>query len=275
MPNGIVININPAIFHFGGFELRWYSLTIILAIIAAVMIGVKRGRHRGFAADDMYSLAMWVILSGMIGARLFHVVDRFDYYLSHPAQILALQQGGLAIWGALGGGALAAVIFARVKRWSFIKLGDVLVPGILVAQMIGRIGCIINGDAYGDITSLPWGFIYTHPGAMIPASLFGVPTHPYPVYEMLWNGLTLLGILYLGRRVKTDGVLFLSYVSAYSLGRFLLTFVRLERDTAFGLQQAQVIALFLFVLAVSSIIYVYFIKRPARKTGDSLSLEAK
>ncbi len=127
--------------------------------------------------------------------------------------------------------------------------------------MSGRVGCIINGDAYGGTTSLPWAFIYVNPNALIPANLFGLPTHPYPVYEMIWDGLALLAILRLRHYFKKDGLMFLSYLSLYSLGRFVLTFVRQERVWFWGLQEAQVIALLAFAASLGIMVYLLS-KRP-------------
>ena len=257
--NGIVINIDPVIFHLGAFELRWYSLTIMLAIVAAVLIMAHQGKKKGIAPGEIYSLTLWVVISGMVGARLFHVIDQWEYYAGNPLQILQLQQGGLAIWGALAGGGLALILSARSRHLSLGRLVDAVAPGLLVAQIIGRFGCIINGDAYGGITSLPWAFIYTHPNALIPPNLFGLPTHPYPVYEIIWNAISLLVILRLGRRFKKDGLVFLSYLSLYSGGRFVLTFVRQENITLLRLQQAQIIAL--LTIAASIVLMVYLSKK--------------
>jgi phosphatidylglycerol---prolipoprotein diacylglyceryl transferase len=251
--NGIIININPVIFHLGPFELRWYSLAIVAAVIAATAISVRRSKEVGIAPDQIYSLALWAVLAGVIGARAFHVIDHWSHYAANPGQILQFQQGGLAIWGALAGGAIAAVVFARANNLSFLKLADTLTPGLLVGQMIGRIGCIVNGDAAGGLTTLPWAFIYTNPNAMVPADLFGLPTHPYPVYDMLWNGLTLLVVLQLGRRYRMVGLTFLAYLASYSIGRFVFTFVRQENIWFWGLQEAQVIALVGFAASVAAL----------------------
>jgi phosphatidylglycerol---prolipoprotein diacylglyceryl transferase len=255
--NGIVINIDPIIVHIGGFELRWYGVAIALAVVAAVVIGACRAKKKGIAADEIYLLAPWVLISGLVGARLFHVVDHFGYYVAHPLQILELQQGGLAIWGGLVCGGIASVVFARVRHIPLGRLVDTLAPALLVGQIIGRFGCIVNGDAYGGVSNLPWAFIYTNPNALIPANLLGVPTHPYPVYEMVWSAISLALILRLEKYFKTDGLVFLSYLSLYSIGRFALTFVRQEQVLFWGLEQAQVLAIAVLLSSLALFFYLW------------------
>ncbi len=244
---GIVIDIDPVLLRLGHFEVHWYSVFVLLAFAAGTAVALKRCKKIGMTSDQVYNLVMIVALGGLVGARLFHILDHLDYYLQDPVKMLGFQ--GLAIWGGLIGGGIATLIYTRVTRIALRPLADAVVPAVLAGQIIGRFACIVNGDAYGGTTTLPWGFIYVNPASMIPDQLKGIPTHPYVVYEQLWNALTLVVILVLGRRVKTPGFLFLTYVSAYAVGRLLLTAVRQETVLFWGLQEAQVVSL--AVLAVT------------------------
>ena len=157
---------------------------------------------------------------GIIGARLFHVIDYLgSTYISNPMQILQFWYG-LSIFGAILGGTLAVVIYARISNLHFGHFADAVAPAVILAQAIGRIGCTINGDAWGAPTSLPWAFVYIHPNAA--ATLFwGEPTHPSPLYEIIW------GIYGLRRSMAAEGTAQAGWlvVSALPVPVFLRAFL--------------------------------------------------
>lgn len=262
----IEIDINPVIAQLGPLALRWYSLMIMTGIIVGTWVAAKLGERRGISADDMYAAAFWVVGAGILGARLAHVIDRFDFYRANPTKILAIYEGGLAIWGAVIAGGVAGWLFARRHHIPFWRFADSASHGAILGQAIGRIGCIVNGDVAGRPTSGAWGFVYINPHALLPkVEYFNVPTHPYPLYEMGWD-LALFGLLFLvARHVRLDGAVFLTYCVVYALARFVLTFVREEEIFLFGLQQAQVFSIMVMLLAA----YVYLYLRGRHGRGGT------
>lgn len=248
--NGIVINIDPVLFRAGAVEVRWYGIAIIAAIVVAVVVAMREAKRVGLSTTEVIGVTPWLLLGGIVGARLFHVIDRWQYYAAHPLGIVMLQQGGLAIWGAVIGGGIVLLVYCLKRRLLLLLLADVLVPALLAGQIVGRFGCIVNGDAWGGPTSQPWGFIYIHPDALVPAALMGIPTHPYPVYEMLWNAAVLGVLLSLRGRLGRQGLLFAIYLALYAVGRFGLSFVRQEAEFWLGLQQAQWVALGVLAVAI-------------------------
>jgi len=242
---GITINIDPVIFRVGNFSLRWYSLIIIMAVLAALYFSWREARRLGLKPDAVTNLALWGIPGGIIGSRLVHVIDNLSYYLANPGKIIGGE--GQAIYGAILGGALAAWIGSKVHRIPFRKFVDLFAPGLIIAQAIGRLANIVNGDATGKPTDLPWAFTYTNSDTYAPQ---GVPTHPSPVYEIIWDLIVLGIVLRLRGRLRPDGSLFVLYLALYSVGRFLITFTRVNEPWRWGLVQAQIIALVILLVAV-------------------------
>ncbi len=265
----IVIDIDPVIFHLGSFALRWYGLFIGLAIFAAFLVALREARRRGVAEDDLYNLGMWGVLGGFVGARLFHVIDRWPDYITRPAAAFAIQDGGLAIYGAIIGGFAAGAIYARRRGLSIPQMADLAAPGLILAQAIGRIGCITTGDSLGGPTTLPWGVVYLNPGAMAPS--LGVAYHPTMVYEMIGDLLIFALLWRLRTRLKTEGTLFLVYLSLYSALKFGVTFFRREVLFLGGLQEAQVLSLAGGLTAVALLIWLAR-RGPATAGGPSLAV---
>ena len=238
----ITISIDPIIFSIGHFMLRWYSLIVLTAIVVGVWLAAREAERKGFNKEEIYDSALYVVLAGLIGARLFHVLDHWpDEFAANPMRALYIWEGGLAIWGGVIGGLIAVAILAWRRGWRLPALLDAVAPGLVLAQAIGRLACVITGDAMGKPTTGPLGFAYTSPNAMVPK--LGVYYTPMPVYELLAN-LGIFALLWqLRKRNWPDGLLFLVYLSLYSLMRFWLAFTSSYQIIAFGLTQSQIIAL--------------------------------
>lgn len=266
--NGIVIDVDPVIFHVGHFAFRWYALFTIIAAGAAWWLGTREARRKGLPTDRVEGSLVWIFAGAIVGARLFHVIDRPELYVAQPLEVLALWNGGLAAWGGIIGGIVGGLVYFRRAGLDLRTVLDAAAPAMILGQGLGRLACIPNGDAYGAPTNLPWAFIYTNPGAMVPPELRGVPLHPYAVYELVFD-VALFGVLWAVRKrrpfVAIPGLLFVAYLGAYSVGRFLLTYTRMEKVWFLGLQEAQVFSIAGFVAAM--VLLVLFLRPPHRAGG--------
>ena len=265
----IHIGIDPNIFTVGSFTMSWHGLLTGLAVLAAVILVARLAKEKGFTTEIVYSTALWGVVGGIIGARLFHVIDKWStIYQYHPIQALYFWEGGLSLYGALVGGFVFGITYAAIRKMPLGKVADLAAPGMILAQAIGRIGCLINGDAYGTPTSLPWGVIYTNPNAAASTVLGPPARHPVPAYEIIYDLIILALVLRLRKRLKNDWMLFLIYASAYALGRFGLDFLRGDETAIAGpLHQAQVISLAVMAIAVPLLIWLA--RRPAPQAAEA------
>ncbi len=251
----IAISIDPVLFSIGHFAVRWYSLILMIAAGLGIWIAARQAKQKGINEQDFNGAVSWVVVAGLIGARLFHVIDHWPHeYAANPIRAFYVWEGGLAIWGAVGGGFLALAVFAWRHHLPFGLVADIAAPGFVLGQAVGRAACIITGDAVGKPTTGPFGFAYTNPGAMVPQ--LGVYYTPTPVYEMLLN----LGIFFvlwqLRKRNFRQGIPFLIYLVLYSAGRFVITFWSSYQIVAFGLNQAQLISLGALLIGLPSLFYL-------------------
>ena len=179
----MTIGVDPVIFNIGSQAIGWHGVMMVTGIIVAILLAGRLAAKEGISPQAVYTSAFWIVLFGFIGARLTHVIDEFDYYSDHLAQIFAIWEGGLGWYGGYIGGMVGGVLYTKFAKIPLGKYADALAIAVILGLAIGRLGCTTNGDAYGTETSLPWGLTYTHPNAY--ADLF-VAGHPAPVYEIIW-----------------------------------------------------------------------------------------
>ncbi|MEZ4522761.1 MAG: prolipoprotein diacylglyceryl transferase [Thermomicrobiales bacterium] len=260
----ITISLDPILLEVGGVAiLRWYSLAITSAIFVAVWLIDREFKRKGMDTSHYGGIATWTIILGIVGARLFHVVDDWGYYSDHLFQALEIQRGGLAIWGAVIMGALGVYIGCRQYNINFLKATDAVTPGLVLAQAIGRWGNVVNGDAWGS----PAGdsfftFTYTNPDSFIPNRLLNVRTHPYPIYDMVLN-LLVFGLIWkLRTRPLPNGALFMIYLVTYGIGRFFIHGWFRQEDIWFlNMQQAQFFSLAGVVVGLAGLAFFYYRER--------------
>ncbi len=248
----IEIDIGPNLVSVGTFVISWHGFFSFIAVAMAVYLVGRWAPLRGVDPDAIYSIAIWAIIGGVLGARLVHVIDNWSFYSANPGQVLAVWSGGIGLWGGILGGFIGGAIAALVMKQPIGTIADLTAPAMLFVQTIGRIGDIINGEHCARATDFFLGFRWTSPvsDARLCSNGVGVAVHPVIAYEMLWNMLALAVIWNLRGRLRPDGMLFALYLALYATGRFLITFLREDRVWALGLQEAQFIALLVLAITV-------------------------
>ncbi|MCL2475135.1 MAG: prolipoprotein diacylglyceryl transferase [Chloroflexi bacterium] len=244
----IEISINPIIFSIGSFNLGWYGLWIgvgVTALLAWVIYSTIKYKP-GFNIENIMTVAIVAIPSALIGARLFHVIDYWDYYVAHLNEIIGFE--GLAIWGALIFGVGAVFVYCQFAKVNFFKIADTAIPGLFLAQAIGRLGCLFTGCCYGNVTNVSWSISYTNSASHgYYDSQFldaGTGFHPTQIYESLFMlAMFFLFAFVLRRQRWPVGTLFIGYIAAYSLWRIVLGFFRINESVLWVFSQAQLIGI--------------------------------
>ena len=262
----IAINIDPNIAQIGPFILSWHGLFSAIGVIAGVTLGVRVAADAGVDEESAYNLALWSVGGGIVGARLFHVVDNWGYYSQNPGQIILINEGGIAIYGAVIGGILTGVVYALIKKLDVARLADGGGIGLILGQAIGRIGDVINGEHHGKPLDAPYAVVYTHPNTL---GELGLPVHLAVGYELVWDLLVFFLLWQMLGRVR-PGVIFWCYLLLYGLGRFWISFYRYDAIQAFGLSQAQLIAVIGVVVSAIMLAKMLLIdRRPAPEPAET------
>jgi phosphatidylglycerol:prolipoprotein diacylglycerol transferase len=252
----------------------------MLGALAAAYLAEREARRRGLDSEVVWDALLWLVIAGIVGARLWHVftpppsmvaVD-FDtaYYLTHPLRILTIWDGGLGIPGAVIGGGLALYWYTRRKGLSFALWADIAAPALALGQAIGRWGNFVNQELYGLPTNLPWA-IYIDPQYRLTQYLDISYYHPLFLYESLWNLGNMFFLLWLGRRYARRllaGDLMLVYLITYPVGRFLLEFIRADAPQAFGINTNQTVMAIVAVAAAALLVLRH------RRAGTAMATTA-
>lgn len=303
--NGIRIGIDPDMIEIGSFVLTWHGFFTFVGVIVAVSWVAYRAKKQGILVDSVYSVAIWAIIGGILGARMLHIIDCWNgceassfAYSDHPVRILYIFHGGIGLFGAILGGFAGGASYMLVRnrngfikfwntylRWlgkmdkiplpSIGKLADLAAPSLLVGMAIGRIGDIINGEHVARATSLPWGFIYSNPESLS-NRIYGLGrSHPAVGYEMIWDFIVLAMIWPMRNRLRPDGMVFALYLGLYAIGRFFISFVRSDKGWLFNLDLAQLVSLIVLSIVAFLLITKAQLTKPTSADSEHIVSESK
>ncbi|MGL5196034.1 MAG: prolipoprotein diacylglyceryl transferase [Chroococcales cyanobacterium] len=271
----------PILVEIGPLTIRWYGFLIATAVLIGVSLSQFLAKRRNVNPDLMGDLILWLVVGAIPLARLYYVLFQWPNYADNPGQIFAIWRGGIAIHGAIIGGAIATLIFARLKRISFWQLADLVAPSVILGQAIGRWGNFFNSEAFGRPTDLPWR-LYIPPESRPFQYLNEQYFHPTFLYESLWNLALFALLLWLffrdlqGKPRLKIGTLFLVYMAVYSCGRFWIEGLRLDSLMFGPLRMAQFVSLTGIVLGIAGLVWLYGFNRPlpdvvSRSNGEPSS----
>ncbi len=263
------MEIDPVALRFGEVSIAWYGLIITCGILLSALYISLRGKRLKLLTDDLIDVAFCTVIPGIIGARLYYVIfdfmDRPGNYTSFY-DVIAIWEGGLAIYGGIIGGALGALIGLRWKKIRIPAFFDLLAPAVQIAQSLGRWGNFCNAEAFGSETTLPWRMRIVndyHPT--------GIEVHPTFLYESLWNLLGFVLLNLYSKKKKFDGEIFFLYLGWYGLGRMFIEGLRTDSLYLGGLRVSQWLAGACLVVAIGMLIYLHLFKK-LRSVADCIYL---
>lgn len=262
----IVGALNPIAFHLGAIEVHWYGVIIATGVVVALILSVAEGKRLGVKEDYFYDYLLWAIPVAIICARLYYVIFQWPYYSRHLGEIIAIWDGGIAIYGAIIGGFLTLYFFCRARHLSMWTMVDIIAPPLIMAQGIGRWGNFMNQEAFGQITTRAALVAQHIPNWIINQMYIGghyrVPTF---LYESLWDlaGFALLILCRHRHHLFRRGEVFLSYVIWYAVGRFVIEGMRTDSLMLGPIRVSQLLSLVFLVGAV-----IVLLVRRHGKTGN-------
>lgn len=254
--------INPIAFHIGPLQIHWYAVAIVTGIFLAVWMAQREAKRVGMTEDDVYDFVLWGVPLSFIGSRIYYVAFEWDYYKYHLDQILAIWNGGIAIYGGLIAGGIFLYFFCKKRHLSIWKYLDIAAPAVILAQGIGRWGNFFNHEAYGPAIAKTTLESWHIPQWIIDnMNIQGIYHQPTFLYESLWDilGCIVMVVYRHFRKTIHAGEIAGLYLIWYSFGRFFIEGLRTDSLYIAGtsLRVSQLLSVFLFVAGLVIFIWKY------------------
>lgn len=241
---GLDFMVNKVAFSIFGIDIAWYAVIITFGIIIAMIVSYRNAKKRGLNIDMFMDVFFYMILFGIVGARIYYVIFNFDLYSNNLISVFNLREGGIAIYGAIIFGALAIFLYTKIKKQKFLEYTDCIVPGLAIAQSIGRWGNFVNQEAYGYETNSLFAMTVMENGKYI-------NVHPTFLYESVLNFFVFIVlIIFLNKFSKSTGETTFLYGILYGLGRFFIEGMRTDSLYIGVFRVSQIVSILILVIGI-------------------------
>jgi phosphatidylglycerol---prolipoprotein diacylglyceryl transferase len=268
----IVIDLDPNLVQIGPFLITWHGIFSVLGILAAARIGQLLLKRVGVPSEKVYDMAVWMVIAGLIGARLLYVWENYQLFAVAWQKVFFINEGGISQWGGIFGALIGGYLWCRYNKIDYRQVLDAAGVANALGFAIGRIGDIINGEHHAIDSNLPWAVRYVNEKTLGEP---GRTVHPEVAYELIFNGIVFVVALVtypVFKRRLPSGVTGLIWLSVYGVGRFLLSFLRKD-SLVLGLRQAQWASLVMVAVSLALIAYWMLRSRPTAPATDGPEAE--
>lgn len=246
--------MHPILFKIGPLTIYSYGFFYALGFLVGIILSLYFARKEEIKSEVIFDLSLYVIISGVVGARFFYVLGQWQQFQENLIEVFMVQKGGLVFLGGFLLALLTIIIYTKIKNINLLKILDLASPGVTLGYAIGRIGCFLNGCCFGLPTKLPWGMIFA-PNSLAGYHFPNQPLHPTQIYASLsmFISFSILTLLY--QHKKFHGQIFFWALTFYSTYRFLVEFLRYSPIHWLGLTPSQWLAIAIFLSGVAGLTY--------------------
>ena len=263
------ISFNKVAFSlFGTIEVRWYGIIMVTGIILAFLYAYYRSKHEGVSFDDLLDYAIFTVISGIVGARLYYVITSDQKYTF--GEIFAIWNGGIAIYGAIIGGATALLCVSLYKKIKWQKVFDMVCPGVMIGQIVGRWGNFFNGEAYGESPAADSLLYFMRMELRHEDWMNSYVCQPTFLYESLWNLVGFLIINALYKKKKYDGQVFLMYITWYGFGRMFIEGLRTDSLMVGSIRISQLLAFVSCIIGIVLLVVFGTLAKKGKKAEEAV-----
>jgi phosphatidylglycerol---prolipoprotein diacylglyceryl transferase len=258
--------MHPILINIGSLNLYTYGLFVAIGFLTAMQVSKINAKSHGISRETISDIFFVILISAIVGARLLYVLINLDFYKNNLLAVFQIWNGGLVFFGGFLAAVLASLVYLKKLDLNVWKTADIIAPGIAIGHAVGRIGCLFAGCCYGKVCQLPFAIQFTHPRSLAPLNIY---LHPTQIYSMISNLILFFMLLWLQKRKKFDGMVFLIYIMLYSLFRSFIEFFRGDFRGDFFLDFISMSQGIGFVVSIAAFFFLIKLSRSSNGTKSN------